>query len=105
MEKFDVRQFLNIFFDIMAKIANDLQPKKTKILEMTDDLEKALSFQKTFNDLLIQYEPELEAKYNLTFNKFNENTKMYQYYIDQYLNEQPLILKKYNDLKQQLRLG
>lgn len=104
MEKFDVERFFKITFDIMAKIAQDLKLKKNTLAICKDELEKTLRFQSIFNNLLVKYEPQLIEKYDMTFNDYNRDTKLNQYYIDQYLENHKDIKVKFDIIKLEMKL-
>ena len=105
MSEFNAEQFIKITFDIMPRVAEQLQ-RDWDDTSVSDEclLNKTIGFQTKFNQLLAQYEGELLSKYKMTFREYNEKAKIYEHYIYKYLKEHPDLEKKYTSLKENLKM-
>ena len=104
MEEFDVEQFFTITFDIMERIAAELEPvKKEEYQHFREDPNQAfMDFSFKFRQLMANFQPELMEKYGLSFVEYNEDTKIYREVIDNYCEGHPETREKYENLRKRL---
>ena len=105
MSEFDVELFIKITFDIMPRVAEQLQEEQeSKVISDKNLLSKTIEFQTKFNRLLAQYEGELLNKYKITFQEYNEKAKIYEHVVNKYLKDYPELEEKYTLLKENLKM-
>ena len=105
-DNFSVEDFLNITFDVMAKVADEFEQIKAEIDSKKHDNigEKYFAYQTAFRRTISKYQSEMQTKYNTSIMEYNENAAIYKLKIEKYLENHLEESEKYKQIKNKLTI-